>query len=49
MYFFKQSDDEHPPDVETLIQKNILPVRKGRKDPRKIRSKSSVSFLYRVA
>ena len=49
MYFFRQPDDEYPPDIEALIQKNILPVRKGRKDLRKIRSKSSVSFLYRVA
>lgn len=48
-YFFRQPDDEYPPDIEALIQKNILPVRKGRKDLRKIRSKSSVSFLYRVA
>jgi hypothetical protein len=49
MYFFRQPDDEYPLDIEALIQKNILPVRKGRKDLRKIRSKSSVSFLYRVA
>ena len=38
-----------PPDVEALIRKNILPVRPGRKDKRKIRYKSAVSFLYRVA
>ena len=37
------------PDVEALIRKNILPVRPGRKDNRKIRSKTAVSFLYRVA
>lgn len=49
IYFFRYPDDEYPPDIEALIQKNILPVRKGRKDLRKIRSKSSVSFLYRVA
>lgn len=49
MYFFRRPDDEYPPDVEALIQKNILPVRKGRKDLRKIRSQSSVSFIYRVA
>lgn len=36
-------------DVEALIQKNILPVRPGRKDIRKIRFKTAVSFLYRVA
>lgn len=37
------------PDVEALIQKNILPVRPGRKDIRKIRYKTAVSFIYRVA
>jgi hypothetical protein len=38
-----------PPDVETLIRKNILPVRPGRTDKRKTRYKTAVSFLYRVA
>lgn len=38
-----------PPDVEALLGKNTLPVRKGRSLPRNIRHKSSVSFLYRVA
>ena len=38
-----------PPDVEALIRKNILPVRPGRKDNRKIRCRTAVSFLYRVA
>ena len=49
MYFFKHSEDENPPDVEALIRRNLLPIRKGRTDMRKIRSKSSVSFIYRVA
>lgn len=49
LHYFKQNIDIPPIDVEALIQKNILPVRNGRKDPRKIKSKSSVSFLYRVA
>lgn len=49
IYFFRNLDDEKPPDVEALIKQNILPVRDGRKDQRKLRSKSSVSFLYRVA
>lgn len=48
-YFFRHSEDVSPPDVEALIKRNILPVRKGRKDQRKIRDKSSVSFIYRVA
>ena len=37
------------PDVEALIGKNTLPVRPGRTDKRKMRSKTVVSFLYRVA
>ena len=35
--------------VEELIQRNILPVRKGRHHERRIRVKPSVSFIYRVA
>ena len=46
-YFLR--NDISPPDVETLIQKNLLPVRPGRSDPRKVKPKSAVSFLYRVA
>ena len=37
------------PNVEALIRKNILPIRPGRKDVRKIRYKTAVSFIYRVA
>lgn len=37
-----------PPTVEALIQKNVLPVREGRKAPRKVRPNSAVSFLYRI-
>lgn len=46
-YFLR--NDISPPNVEKLIQKNLLPVRPGRSDPRKVRPKSAVSFLYRVA
>ena len=38
-----------PPDVINLIEKHVLPVRPGRKDPRKVNPQASVSFLYRVA
>ena len=38
-----------PPDVINLIEKHVLPVRPGRKDPRKVKPQASVSFLYRVA
>ena len=37
------------PDVINLIEKHVLPVRPGRKDPRKVKPQASVSFLYRVA
>ena len=48
-YFFRYRDNAPPPDVEALIQKNILPVRKDRNDPRKVKPKSTVSFTYRIA
>lgn len=41
--FFKCND---PPD---LISKYILPVREGRSDARKLKSKTVIYFLYRVA
>lgn len=46
---FIRCDNIKPPDVEALIQRNILPVRPDRKDIRKIRHKSAVSFMYRIA
>ena len=48
-HFLRLSSNTPPPDIEALIRKNILPVRYNRKDKRKIRYKSAVSFLYRVA
>jgi hypothetical protein len=36
-------------DVEALIRKNTLPVRPNREAKRKVRSRTAVSFLYRVA
>jgi hypothetical protein len=51
-HFLRSRDDEPPPDVEALIRKNILPIRPirpGQKNTRKIRYKSAVSFVYRVA
>lgn len=48
-YFFKFLNDISPPDVEALIQKNLLPIRTGRSAPRKVRFRTAVSFLYRVA
>ena len=48
-HFLRLHTDISPPDIELLIQKNLLPVRPGRKAPRKVRPQSAVSFLYRVA
>jgi hypothetical protein len=48
-YFLKYKKDKKPPNVEMLIQKNLLPIRPGRQDPRKVRPQKTVSFLYRIA
>lgn len=51
-HFLRSRDDRPPPDVEALIRKNILPIRPirpGQQNTRKIRYKSVVSFVYRVA
>ena len=39
--------NESPPNVEALISKELLPIRPGRKDPRKVKSQSPISFIYR--
>lgn len=48
-HYFRCQSNISPPDVEALIRKNILPVRAGRKDPRKVKTNRIVSFLYRIA
>ena len=45
--FIKKADGLHPSTVESLIAKEILPVRPGRSDPRKVRPKTVVHFNYR--
>lgn len=47
-YYFK-SWNIHPPNVEALIQKYILPIRNDRSSPRNVRPSSFVSFNYRIA
>ena len=47
--FFLSIRKEAPPDVVFLISRELLPVRLGRSDPRKVKFQSAVSFLYRVA
>jgi len=48
-YFFRLRNNPHPPDVEALIQKYVLPIRKGRSNPRKVKFRTFVSFNYRVS
>ena len=48
-HFLRFHTDISPSGVEILIQKNLLPLRPGRSDPRKVKYRSFVSFLYRVA
>lgn len=48
-YFISLKKEKAPPDVEYLISRELLPVRTGRSDPRKVKHQSAISFLYRVA
>jgi hypothetical protein len=48
-HFLRLWNKAPPHDVEALIRKNILPVRPDRAYKRKIRFRTAVSFLYRVA
>lgn len=38
-----------PPEIEALIQMHIVPIRPSTSNARKINSKMSLSFLYRIA
>lgn len=48
-YFISIKQEKAPPDIEYLIGHELLPVRTGRTNPRKVKTQSSISFLYRVA
>ena len=48
-YFLSIKKEKAPPDVEYLIRHELLPVRPGRSDPRKVKPQSAISFLYRTA
>ena len=48
-YFLSVKKEKAPPDVEYLIGHELLPVRAGRSDPRKVKPQSAISFLYRAA
>lgn len=41
--------DLPPPRVEALLMKHISPIRPGRSRPRKLKTRQSFGFLYRVA
>lgn len=45
-FFLGRVDSDH---VESLISRHLSPVRPGRKNPRKLRLKEPVSFIYRIA
>lgn len=47
--FFRQKCFRTPLDVEALIQKYILPIRKNRQYSINKKSKSAVSFIYRIS
>ncbi len=48
-YFLSKMAEKSPPDVEALISKEILPVRPGRHNPRKVDHQKPFSFLYRAS
>jgi len=48
-HFLRTFEHAHLSNIEALIQKFILPVRQNRNYPRKIKSKTFVSFNYRLA
>ena len=48
-YFLSIKKEKAPPDVEYLIGHELLPIRPGRTDPRKVKPQSAISFLYRAA
>lgn len=48
-YFLSVKKGKAPPDIEYLIGHELLPVRAGRSDHRKVRTQPAISFLYRIA
>lgn len=47
--YLQSNPSQSSPDIELLIRRNTLPIRPGRRDPRKVKAQSAVSFIYRVA
>lgn len=48
-YFLRLHNGETPPNIESLIEQNILPIRPGRKYARQHRFRVPVSFTYRFS
>lgn len=46
---FFLAPNESPPDVVALIRSHLLPVRPNRSNPRKVKCRSAVPFIYRIA
>ena len=38
---------KHPPDIESIIAREIEPIRLGQSNPHKVRKKSAESYIYR--
>ena len=47
IYLIKIKSGFKPPDVESIIEKEIEPVRFGRSSPRNVRNQTPVFFIYR--
>ena len=45
--YLKEKGGKNPPDIESLIAKEILPIRPNCQNERKVKAKSPVSFNYR--
>lgn len=48
-YFLRFQGKGAPPDIEVLLQKNIIPIREGRNALRRRGFKYAFNFLYRVS
>ena len=46
-HFLKEKSRKIPPHIESMIAKEILPIRRNRQNQRKVKPKSLVSFNYR--
>ena len=47
--FFRHKSKKSPFDAEKLIKQELLPIRPDRRHPRKVKARSFISFLYRIA